>query len=131
MKLFTIVIAAFAVLPAFSTKAELPSHLRRLKPSADGGNQGGPEQEGGVQEWPGQEGEFGQGVEGHVGEHDFGENRPEIVTIECDAADACDLGNGEEGTWACRSLMVDSSKGDALSLPICIPSDQAWSTGKC
>ena len=50
MKIFSIVVSALALAPAFSTKTMLPSHLRRLNPSNTGSNQGRPGQEGGNQE---------------------------------------------------------------------------------
>jgi hypothetical protein len=130
MKIFAIVVSALTFAPAFSTKAMLPSHLRRLNPSNTGSNQGRPGQEGGNQEWPGQDGAFGQVGLGQVGGLDFAEDSPELVVIQCDATDACDLPDGEVGSWACRMMMTDPFTGETRSVAICIPKDEAWNTGK-
>ena len=102
----------------------------------EGGHQGGYGQEGGHQGGYGQgggcgQGGYGYGVDGNGGGmYGFGEDRPELVAIQCIATDACDLRNGEGGTWVCRSMVTDPVTGESRSHAICIPNDRAWATGK-
>ena len=156
MKLYTIVVSALAIAPAISTQAVLPSHLRRLGQSNssgnqegygheaghqggyghDGGHHQGHGQDGGHQQGHGNEGGceqgwYGNGGEGHGGGmHDFGDHVPELVAIQCNATDPCDLRDGGIGTWVCRSMMTDPITGESRSHAVCIPNDQAWATGK-
>jgi hypothetical protein len=57
--------------------------------------------------------------------------QPAPVDIECtDAADTCELRNGDDGVFVCRSLFhpVD---GEIREHSMCIPSDRAWVTDAC
>lgn len=68
-----------------------------------------------------------RGMKGKRGGRGGGNN--DFVDLTCDASNACDLRNGEGGTWACRTR-TDSTTGEDTSEAKCIPADKARAIGK-
>lgn len=56
--------------------------------------------------------------------------RPSRVDIDCTSSDVCELPNGEDGVFVCRSFF-NPLDGEPEEASLCIPSDRAWENDTC